>query len=153
MREHGPVHPEPEDMRAADADRQRVAAAIERHYLDGRLTAEELDEWLGWALAARTDGDLASLLTDLPPLPKSTHAARVKQQPVRRVSRDLRAQATKYALVMVLLIVLWAATTPTGHFWPIWPMLGWGIAVASQFLRHGGSVTGGFHHPVWWRHR
>ena len=153
MREHGPVHPTAEDMRAADADRRRVAAAIERHYLDGRLTAEELDERLGRALAARTDGELASVLTDLPPLPKSTQAVPVERRPVRRMPRELRAHVTKYALVMTLLVLIWAVTTPTGHFWPIWPMLGWGIAVASQFLRHGGSVTGGFHHPVWWRHR
>ena len=32
---------------------------------------------------------------------------------------------------MALLVVIWALTG-AGYFWPIWPMLGWGIGVLSH---------------------
>ena len=60
-------HPDPAPgLRASDADRERVAEALRRHHLDGRLDTEELQERLGRAYAARTAGDLDPLLADLP---------------------------------------------------------------------------------------
>src|SRR3954454_17776172 len=53
-------------LRASDAERERVAEALRRHHLDGRLDTEELQERLERAYAARTTGDLAPLLADLP---------------------------------------------------------------------------------------
>jgi uncharacterized protein DUF1707 len=53
-------------MRASDADRERVAEALRRHHLDGRLDTDELQERLDRCYAARTAGDLAPLLVDLP---------------------------------------------------------------------------------------
>ena len=53
-----------------DADeRERAATALHKHYVAGRLTHDELDDRLAQAYAARTRGDLASLLGDLPALP------------------------------------------------------------------------------------
>jgi hypothetical protein len=54
------------ELRASDADRERVAAALRRHHLDGRLDTDELQERLGRCYAARTTGDLAALTADLP---------------------------------------------------------------------------------------
>ena len=53
-------------LRASDADRERVAAALRRHHLDGRLDNDELQERLGACYAAKTHEDLAPLLADLP---------------------------------------------------------------------------------------
>jgi hypothetical protein len=53
-------------MRASDADRERVAEALRRHHLDGRLDTDELQERLDRCYGARTTGDLAPLLADLP---------------------------------------------------------------------------------------
>jgi hypothetical protein len=53
-------------LRASDADRERVAAALRRHHVDGRLDTDELQERLGACYAARTLGDLEPLLADLP---------------------------------------------------------------------------------------
>src|SRR4051794_5960493 len=53
-------------LRASDAERERVAEALRRHHLDGRLDTEELQERLERAYAARTTGELAPLLADLP---------------------------------------------------------------------------------------
>jgi len=53
-----------------DADeRERAATALHAHYVAGRLTNDELDDRIAQAYAARTRGDLASLLGDLPTLP------------------------------------------------------------------------------------
>jgi len=53
-----------------DADeRERAATALHAHYVAGRLTHDELDDRVAQAYAARTRGDLTSLLDDLPALP------------------------------------------------------------------------------------
>ena len=53
-------------LRASDADRDRVAALLQEHHAEGRLSAEEFDERLDVALHARTLGQLGELLADLP---------------------------------------------------------------------------------------
>ena len=53
-------------LRASDQDRERLAAALQDHATDGRLSVEELDERLGTCYSARTVGELESLLWDLP---------------------------------------------------------------------------------------
>jgi hypothetical protein len=53
-------------MRAADADRDRVAGVLGTAYSEGRLSKDEYDARLEWALSARTYGDLDSIVTDLP---------------------------------------------------------------------------------------
>ena len=56
----------PAAMRASDADRDAVVSDLSEHFQAGRLTAEELNERTGQALAARTWGDLGELVADLP---------------------------------------------------------------------------------------
>lgn len=55
-------------IRAADADRDRVAGILGTAYGEGRLSRDEYDARLEEALAARTYGDLDRLVTDLPVL-------------------------------------------------------------------------------------
>jgi class 3 adenylate cyclase len=47
------------------------------------------------------------------------------------VSQSFKTHLTFYVLVNVLLIGIWAASG-AGYFWPVWPMLGWGIGVAAH---------------------
>lgn len=53
-------------IRASDADRDRVAALLQEHHAEGRLSAEEFGERVDAALHARTIGELDELLADLP---------------------------------------------------------------------------------------
>jgi hypothetical protein len=53
-------------LRASDADRERTAALLREHLAAGRLTAEEFQERLDAAYAAKTLGQLDELLADLP---------------------------------------------------------------------------------------
>lgn len=53
-------------LRASHEDRDRVVEMLRVAAGDGRLTAEELDERLEFALTARTFGELTALTADLP---------------------------------------------------------------------------------------
>jgi hypothetical protein len=54
------------ELRASHDDRDRVVELLRVSAGDGRLTAEELDERLEQAMTARTYGELARLVADLP---------------------------------------------------------------------------------------
>jgi hypothetical protein len=55
----------PRDLRASDADRDRVLALLAEAASDGRLTPDEHAERVQRACTARTLGELADLTTDL----------------------------------------------------------------------------------------
>jgi len=57
--------PSPRDLRASDADRDRVLAMLGEAMSDGRLTQEEHAERVQRAFSARTLGELAELTADL----------------------------------------------------------------------------------------
>ncbi|MGV1007675.1 MAG: 2TM domain-containing protein [Dermatophilaceae bacterium] len=52
-----------------------------------------------------------------------------------KAKQDFRAHLTSYLVVNGFLVALWAVTG-RGYFWPIWPILGWGIGL----LFHGLSL-------------
>ena len=54
------------ELRASDAERERVVTFLRDHALLGRLTDEELEERIGLAYASITVGDLEQLIADLP---------------------------------------------------------------------------------------
>jgi hypothetical protein len=54
------------ELRASHEDRDRVVDTLRTAGGDGRLTAEELDARVERALSARTQGELAALVADLP---------------------------------------------------------------------------------------
>ena len=117
------------DVRASDAERDAVVEALRAHAQAGRLTADELEERVGLALAAKTREDLAKLQDDLP-------------APARRiVARPTRARRGHpgFLPIAVLLIAIWALTG-AGYFWPMWPLLWFAFAA---FARGGHMrVTG-----------
>jgi len=43
--------------------------------------------------------------------------------------RDFYGHLVVYAVVNSFLVAIWAVTDVHGFFWPIFPMLGWGIGV------------------------
>lgn len=132
----GPPRPASAAMRAGDADRERVATLLREHYTAGRLTTDEFEERLEKTYGSRTLGELEALTWDLPSDVQRAAAA----APVRRPGRNTRNHVIAYVLVMLFLIAIWAATGG-GYFWPIWPILGWGLGVAFDVLgvQHGRS--------------
>jgi len=105
------------EIRASDAEREQHAELLREHAAQGRLTVDELDERLDRVYAARTRGELAPVVADLPaPRPRP-------RRPARR-----RPELSAFVAVNLLLIAIWAATG-AGYFWPIWPLLGWGLGL------------------------
>lgn len=43
--------------------------------------------------------------------------------------RDFRGHLLIYVLVNAFLVVIWAVTDLHGFFWPVFPIVGWGIGV------------------------
>jgi Domain of unknown function (DUF1707) len=73
-------------LRATHDDRNRVVELLRVAAGDGRLTLDELDERVGAALTARTYGELAALVSDLPAAPQApAGAAAVKPKDVVRI--------------------------------------------------------------------
>jgi hypothetical protein len=76
------------DLRASDAERERVVAFLREHALAGRLSNDELEDRIGLAYAAVTVGDLERLIADLPraghPAPRPQHQPRAERPPRRR---------------------------------------------------------------------
>ena len=66
------------EFRASHEDRDRVVELLRIAAGDGRLSADELDQRLEMALAARTYGELAALTRDLPAGPGPTVVAEPK---------------------------------------------------------------------------
>jgi hypothetical protein len=66
------------EFRASYEDRDRVVEVLRLAAGDGRLSADELDQRLEMALAARTYGELAALTKDLPAAAGSTAAGEPK---------------------------------------------------------------------------
>ncbi|MGO8862720.1 MAG: DUF1707 domain-containing protein [Acidimicrobiales bacterium] len=91
--------PKTAHLRVSDSERNEVADKLSRHFADGRLDQGEFKERLDAAMSAKTQGDLAGLFDDLPPL--ATESA----PPVARRRRIVPV------LVMVAFLALAAGST------------------------------------------
>src|SRR4051794_18334795 len=119
-------HPQLVGVRASDSDRERVVEFLRHHYGAGRLTEDDLSERIESAYGARTVGELDALIADLPAKRGSSSSHRRRRG---ALETSVRVHLTTYLLVNLMLIRIWAAAGG-GYFWPIWPILGWGIGVA-----------------------
>ncbi|WP_307848720.1 DUF1707 SHOCT-like domain-containing protein [Microbispora oryzae] len=79
-----PLHPT--ELRASDADRERVVAVLTDAVADGRLSPPEHEERLDQACRARTLGELAALTADL--LPPESQPFRMDPGPVTAFFRS-----------------------------------------------------------------
>ena len=54
----------------------------------------------------------------------------LRQRALQRIRKktEFRSHLTSYLLVNAVLVVIWAMTSG-GYFWPIWPILGWGVGI------------------------
>ena len=118
--------PQPHDLLASDAERERVTDALRTHAAAGRLDPEELEERLGLAFAARTRGDLVPLVADLP-------------GPTERPRRPRTVPRVPPVIPLAILLVAIWALTGAGYFWPMWPI----GAMLISGVKHSGTCRGG----------
>ncbi len=139
------------ELRVGDADRQAVVAELQRHFADGRLTSDELVERTAQTLKARTFGELAVPLSDLPVLTGSAAL-----QPVDPATDDLTPGTTFAPALGALLVaigvlaLLWMFVFPAWHpgGMPFWPIFVLGLFFIGRPRRgrrrdrwHGGPPT------------
>ena len=121
-----------------DVDRERAAAVLSEAFRDGMLRVEEFDQRLSAVYAAQTVGDLDGAMSDLHPnWLRELDEAEAAQRRARRHRREWEAGLRTYLGVMALLVGIWLFTNlgefafmggdGDTYFWPIWPILGWGI--------------------------
>lgn len=133
----------PTDIRASDADRERVAAILRGAAGQGLLTLAEVDERLAAVYAAKHRAELAPLTADLPdagrPLAPVDRVARARAHGIAR------AHIAGYLAIVGLMVAIWVATGAASHFWPIWPALGMLPGVVSHLVavRHAGDPARG----------
>jgi Flp pilus assembly protein TadB len=65
-------------MLAGDRDRERATAALQEHYVGGRLTLQELSDRTGRVMVARSRADIRRALSDLPLADPDELAARAR---------------------------------------------------------------------------
>ena len=119
--------------RVTDSERRRAAADVEAAVGDGLLDLAEADERLAQVWAARTAGELELARAELPATwlrqRRRAERALVAHEQARRA---LPAHVRSWLALVVLLVTVWALTTPGGYFWPVWPALGTGICLAGH---------------------
>jgi hypothetical protein len=123
---HGTTH----GIRASDAERERTAAQLKQHFLDGRLSTDEYSERLDATYAARTREQLQALLDDLPPLA----APEPPLQPARPWWRGISPPVAVLALIAALWLTGWLLGGHSHGFVPLWPLL-----IAGFFLLRWGA--------------
>ncbi|MFB9361456.1 DUF1707 SHOCT-like domain-containing protein [Actinoplanes nipponensis] len=118
-----------ETLRAADADRHKIADQLKSALDEGRLTLHEYDDRVRQAYAARTYAELLILVADLPrPGVSAAEVSARKAAEVRRVERRLPMALlilwTIWGAVAAVNLTVWflvALTVEDDIYpWPIW---------------------------------
>ncbi|MFD0774307.1 DUF1707 domain-containing protein [Streptomonospora algeriensis] len=119
----------PDQMRAADADRDACAERLAIALREGRLDLEEYQERLNAAMRAKTVGELGPLTRDLPEPPAVPEPADQPERRGRQVSPEWRERLEPWrglAAISVILIGIWGVTSIVAAepllFWPMIPI-------------------------------
>ncbi|CAN5624972.1 DUF1707 domain-containing protein [soil metagenome] len=121
--------------RAGDRERETAAGYLGQALAQGYLDMTEYEDRVRTAFGAQTTGELRQLLADLP-----VHQLR-RNDPRRRAARQANARMSvrlhlaAYLLMVVVVLTVWLAVALSGgtwYFWPVWPILGAGIGMASH---------------------
>ena len=124
-------------VRAGDRDRERTANQLGQALSQGYLAFEEYESRLQATFAAFTTTDLRQLVADLP-LAQLRRNDPQRQAARRRTARlGVRIHLGAYLAMVVIVLTVWLAvglTAGAWYFWPIWPILGAGIGLASHAI-------------------
>jgi hypothetical protein len=136
-----------DQMRAADADRDRTEARLREALEEGRLTLDEFDQRLVEIHGAKTFGDLDRIVADLPApaaaersqmVPATPSATPAKRVPPSRHEENLKLPAWQsvswrawLVAVAVNLVIWFLVSLGNGelvYFWPMWVAGPWAAA-------------------------
>ncbi|WP_102145290.1 DUF1707 domain-containing protein [Mycobacterium hubeiense] len=124
-------------VRAGDRDREKTADLLGQALAQGYLTMPEYEERLQTAFGAHTTAELRALVADLPVARLKSNDPRRQAARRRAARRGMQIHVGAYLAGVALMLAIWlavAVSTGAWYFWPIWPILGWGIGVVSHVL-------------------
>ena len=138
--------PDAETLRAADADRHRIADQLKAALDEGRLSLGEYDERVRQAYAARTYAELLLLEADLPkPGVSAAEVSARRAAEVRRAERKLPMALlvlwTIWGTVAAVNLMVWflvAVTVAADVYpWPVWLLVpGVALGVTTVGVQH-----------------
>jgi hypothetical protein len=151
-RDPAPPPPRDPDLRVSQAERDEVAAALARHFADGRLTVEEYEERVEAALSATTGHDLDPVLVDLPADPPAATVSPARTPSRRPSARSASGAAWPeitpgaWRLIAVAAVVVLAIATGPWALWLLWPALV--LTGSCGRRRHHSAARRREHEPV-----
>jgi hypothetical protein len=103
------------EMRVGDAERESTVAELREHFANGRLTQEEFNERVDQTFAAKTRGDLKTVLRDLPSVrPLVTAAAGSSGSGSGAGSRTNAGSGRAFGMFQLALASVWVLTLLVG---------------------------------------
>jgi hypothetical protein len=132
-----PSLPNPTVTRAGDRDRERTAALLSQAVAQGYLDMTEFDRRLQVVWDAHTEPDLTAVTADLPVADLRRHDPRRHEARRAAARRGVHAHLAAYLVMVAVVLTVWLAvglSAGAWYFWPVWPILGAGIGVASHAL-------------------
>jgi hypothetical protein len=123
------------DIRAGDRERERTATDLGQALAQGYLPMAEYEDRLGRAFAAPSTGELDALVADLPVGRLRQNDPRRRAAQIRAARLSVRIHLAAYLAGALLMLGIWLAVGLGGggwYFWPVWPIMGWGIGVVSH---------------------
>ena len=129
--------------RAGDREREKTANDLGLALAQGYLDMGDYERGVQSAFAAGTREDLRALTADLPVANLRRRDPRRREAHARAARLSVALHLSAYLAVSLLMLGIWLAVGLSAggwHFWPVWPIMGWGIGIVSHAL----SVRSGF---------
>jgi Domain of unknown function (DUF1707) len=129
----------PDDFRVSDVERAATQDRLRQAVAAGQLDLHEFDERVAHAWSAKTRGELARVVADLPAVPPPPPAP--PAPPKRRIFSDdaggttLRVLSIIWLCAFMINVVVWFLVSVTSGWtypWPIW-MLPSGAVLATLY--------------------
>jgi hypothetical protein len=133
-------------LRISNADRDKAIQQLQAALDEGRIDLAEFDERTKTAYEAKTNAELDLIFDDLPggrpKVAEVVPAADSPAAPARRAGVLRRLPALRGLITVGLMctgiwFATWIGTGEVPYFWPIWPILGLGIATVMQVVNGG----------------
>ncbi|OMC02898.1 hypothetical protein A5733_24950 [Mycobacterium sp. NS-7484] len=129
--------PTVEPARAGDRERERTANDLGQALTQGYLTMPEYEDRLQATFRAQTTDALGQLVADLPVTRLRRHDPRRRAAQQRAAQISVGIHLAGYVAGSLLMLGIWLAVGLGGggwYFWPVWPIMGWGIGVVSHAI-------------------
>ena len=97
-------------MRVGDPERERATAALRKHYVEGRLSLEELSDRTGRALMASSRAELRTALSGLPMLPDARELVAQGRLAVRSAAHGVAVVLFTGLYLLFRLLIVFGVT-------------------------------------------